>query len=65
MDRVTVYRFKLNEQQRDPNRNGKALAPRAATAETIAKIMGATLIAESAQVVDRHCLDNHGFLAQR
>ena len=65
MDRVTVYRFKLNEAETDPNRDAKALAPRAATAETIAKITGATLVAESARVVDRHCLDSHGFLDQR
>jgi hypothetical protein len=60
MDRVTVFRFKIYEEGTDMD----TLAPRAATAETIRQIMDATLVVGTAQVVDRHCIDSHGFLVQ-
>jgi hypothetical protein len=58
MDRVTVFRFKLYDEETASD----ILAPRAARAETILQIMDATLIKESAQVVDTHCIDSQGFL---
>jgi len=61
MDRVTVYRFKLSDADSDPEN----LAPRAATAQAIRQIMDAVAVIESAQVVDRHCVDSHGFLVNR
>jgi len=58
MDRVTVYRFTLDDAGK------QALAPRAATAKAIRQIMGATPVLASAQVVDSQCLDCHGFLIE-
>jgi len=59
MDRVTVYRFKLFDDERDMEH----LAPRFATAKAISKMMGAEPVVESAQIVDTHCVDCFGFLA--
>ena len=56
MDRVTVFRFKLEGGESDE------LAPRAATAERIRQISDATPMPETALVVDRHCIDRQGFL---
>lgn len=58
MDRVTVYRFKLYDEDTGMDK----LAPRAATAEAIARILDAVAVIESAQVVDSHCVDKRGFL---
>ena len=58
MDRVTVYRFKLF----DDEKNMEMLAPRFATAKAISLVMDAVRVVESAQVVDSHCVDRFGFL---
>lgn len=60
MDRVTVYRFKVSDGWTEMDR----VSPRAATAEAIRLIMDATPIMESAQIVDRHCVDSQGFLVE-
>ena len=58
MNRVTVYRFKLF----DDDTNSETLAPRFATAKAISQMMDAEPVIESAQVVDSHCVDCFGFL---
>jgi hypothetical protein len=62
MDRVTVYRFTLDDA--DPETGACGLAPRAATAEAIHCILGASPVEGSAQVVDKHCVDRRGFLVE-
>ena len=57
MDRVTVFRFGLDGDESD-----SGFAPRAATEERIRQIMDATLVVETALVVDTHCVDGQGFL---
>ena len=61
MERVTVFRFKILDEGTDR----EIIAPHASTAQAIARIMDATPIAESAQVVDTHCLDSRGFLVEK
>jgi hypothetical protein len=61
MERVTVFRFKVVDEGTDT----ETIAPRAATVQTISRIMDATPIAESAQIVDSHCIDSQGFLVER
>ena len=58
MNRVNVYRFCVS----DPGSFKIALAPRAATAEAIARIERATPLDLSAEEVEEIRLDGDGFL---
>jgi hypothetical protein len=58
MNKVNVYRFWIA----DPNGLKTALAPRAATAEAVAKIERARLIEVTAEEVEEIRLDGDGFL---
>ena len=60
MERVTVFRFKVIDEGTDT----EIIAPRAATAQAILRIMDASPIPGSAQVVDSHCIDRQGFLVE-
>jgi len=58
MNRVNVYRFWLT----DPEHTEVVLAPRAATADAIAKIERARAIRATVEEVEEIRLDDDGFL---
>ena len=58
MNRVNVYRFWVS----DADKTRSILAPRAATAEAIAKIERAKPIDATAEEVEEYRLDGDGFL---
>jgi hypothetical protein len=58
MNRVSVYRFWVT----DPEKTRSILAPRAGTAEAIARIERARLIKATAEEVEEIRLDGDGFL---